>query len=90
MLPDQLRAQYPNTVFDFTKPGAAGQDVRVTGGNHPSAYGTSSWPEGVNYGDFKPGTPGGVKTFRYDQKNKWNDPTHYLPYDPITGKLLPH
>jgi len=90
MLPDQLRAQYPNTEFSFTKHGVVGQDVRVTGGNHPSAYGTSSWPEGVNYGDFKPGTPGGAKTFRYDQKNKWKDLTHYLPYDPITGMLLPH
>ena len=90
MLPDQLRAQYPSTTVEFTKPGVAGQDVKVVGGDHPSTYGTSSWPKDVNYGDFKPGTDGGAKTFKYDQKYKWDDPTHYLPYDPVTGKLKPH
>lgn len=90
MLPEQLRSQYPNTEFEFARAGVAGQDVRIIGGQHPSAYGTSSWPGGVNYGDFKPGTPGGSKTFRHDQRNKWEEPTHYLPYDPVTGLLLPH
>ena len=90
MLPDQLRTRYPNTQFEFTKSGVAGQDVRIVGGDHPSIDGSSSWPEGVNYGDFKPGTPEGIKTFKYDQKYKWSEPTHYLPYDPITGILLPH
>jgi hypothetical protein len=87
-LPDQLRSRYPDTEFRFAKPGQAGQDVRVTGGVHPSAYPTSSWPKDVDFGDFKPDTAGGTKTFNYDQKYKWTEPTHKLTYDPVTGKLV--
>jgi hypothetical protein len=87
MLPDQLRTKYPKTDFEFTKPGVKGQDVHVLGGAHPSTYDASSWPEGVDYGDFKPNTSGGTKTFKYDQISKWRETTHYLPYDPATGKL---
>jgi RHS repeat-associated protein len=86
-LPDQLRQRYPDTQFEFTKPGVAGQDVKVVGGKHPSEYPGSTWPKGVDRGDFKPDTPAGRRTFDSDQKNKWPDPTHMLPYDPTTGGL---
>jgi len=86
-LPEQLRQRYPNTQFDFTKPGVTGQDARVVGGTHPSNYPGSNWPQGVDHGDFKPNTPGGQKTFKSDQKNKWSQPTYMLPYDPSTGQL---
>lgn len=86
-LPDQLRLRYPNTVFEFTKPGVAGQDVRVAGGLHPSNYPGSSWPSGIDFADFKPGTPSGARTFATDQAKKWKEPTHMLPYDPQTGSL---
>jgi hypothetical protein len=89
MLPEQLRSTYPNTQLEFTKPGARGQDVRVIGGQHPSLYNYSSWPKNVDHGDFKPNTPGGFKTFKNDQNNKWDEPTHLIPYDPTTGKLVP-
>jgi hypothetical protein len=86
-LPDQLRQRYPETEFDMKKPGVPGQDVQVVGGKHPSDYPDLTWPKGTDYGDFKPDTPGGRKTFNSDQKNKWPDPTNMLPYDPKTGKL---
>jgi hypothetical protein len=86
-LPDQLRQRYPETEFEFTKPGVPGQDAKVVGGRHPSDYPGSPWPKGVDYGDFKPDTPGGRKTFGFDQRNKWPDPTNMLPYDPKTGNL---
>jgi RHS repeat-associated protein len=87
-LPDQLRARYPDTNFEFKPEFKPGQDVTYTGGKHPSDYPGSTWPTGVNYGDFKPGTKTGWDTFKRDQKTKWPDPTVYLPYDPATGKLL--
>ena len=34
-LPDQLRRRYPQTQFEFTKPGVAGQYVKFVGGTHP-------------------------------------------------------
>ncbi len=86
-LPDQLRQRYPDTQFEFTKPGQVGQDVRVVGGKHPSEYPGSNWPKGVDRADFKPNTPGGNRTFQSDQRNKWPDPTHMLPYDPQSGQL---
>jgi len=86
-LPDQLRALYPNIVFEFTKPGIAGQDVRVLNGQHPSGYPGSTWPKGVDYADFKPGTSSGARTFDRDQRLKWSQPTYMLPYDPATRKL---
>ena len=87
MLPDQLRSTYLETEFEFQKPGIAGQDIQVIGGMHPSAYQGSGWPEGVDYGDFKPDTASGAKTFRSDQRNKWSQPTTMLPYNPTSGKL---
>jgi RHS repeat-associated protein len=87
-LPDQLRSKYPETEFQFTPPGKPGQDVQVVGGMHPSAYGYGDWPEGVNFGDFKPNTPGGLRTFNSDSQSKWNAPTTMLQYDPNTGKLV--
>lgn len=86
-LPDQLREKYPETQFEFTKPGVKGQDVKVTGGKHPSEYEGSTWKQGVNYGDFKPDTSSGHATFKSDQKKKWPEETQILPYDPKTGKL---
>lgn len=86
-LPDQLRARYPETVFEFTRPGQSGQDVRVVGGRHPSEYAGSDWPSNVNHGDFKPDTAGGLRTFRSDQRSKWAEPTKMLPYDPKSGEL---
>ncbi len=86
-LPDQLRSMYPETEFNFTPPGKSGQDVQVIGGMHPSFYPYGAWPEGINFGDFKPNTPGGFRTFRSDQLIKWNAPTFMLRYDPQTGKL---
>jgi nucleoid-associated protein YgaU len=86
-LPDQLRAMYPNTVFGFTKPGVAGQDVQVVSGTHPSQYPGATWPTGVVHADFKPGTPSGARTFAADQRLKWSQPTYMLPYDPKTGLL---
>ena len=88
-LPEQLRTMYPETEFSFTKPGVKGQDVNVVGGKHPSEYKGSIWPKEINHADFKPNTPGGKKTFRSDQKNKWEQPTLMLPYDPETGTLFP-
>jgi hypothetical protein len=86
-LPDQLRDRYDQTSMEFKKPGQPGQDVRVIGGKHPSEYPGSTWPAGVDHADFKPDTRGGQKTFRQDQKHKWKEPTHMLPYDPQTEKL---
>jgi RHS repeat-associated protein len=86
-LPDQLRQRYPETEFEFAKPGVIGQDVKVIGGTHPSEYAGSTWPEGVYHADFKPNSPSGKYTFRADQKKKWTEPTQMLPYDPTTGTL---
>jgi len=86
-LPDQLRIRYPDTQFEFVKPGVPGQDVKVVGGVHPSKYAGSNWPQGVNHADFKPATTSGARTFARDQANKWLEPTHMLPYDPQTGQL---
>ena len=87
MLPGQLREQFLETTFEFTKSGVKGQDVKVVDGMHPSSYPKSDWPKGVDFGDFKPDTSGGAKTFKSDQSKKWSETTHMLPYDPLTGKL---
>lgn len=86
-LPDQLRQAYPDTQFEFKRSGQTGQDVKVVGGTHPSKYPGSSWPSGVDHGDFKPDSGGGRKTFKADQAHKWREPTHMLPYDPTEGTL---
>lgn len=41
LLPEQLRSIFLETEFAFH---SVGQDVRVTGGMHPSAYHGSTWP----------------------------------------------
>jgi hypothetical protein len=86
-LPDQLRAKYPETELEFTKPGQRGQDVAVKGGKHPSDYPDSDWKKDVDKGDFKPDTKSGKKTFESDQKKKWKEETQMLPYDAKAGKL---
>jgi len=87
-LPDQLRNKYPETQFEFTKPGIKGQDVTVKGGKHPSEYPGSKWPKNANRADFKPDTDTGRRTFRQDQRSKWNnESTYMLPYNPKTGKI---
>ncbi len=87
-LPDQLRSMFPETQFRFTPSGTRGQDVEVVGGMHPSFYPYANWRPGVNFGDFKPNTPSGARTFRSDQNSKWNAPTQMLSYDPATGKIV--
>ncbi|MBI1917741.1 MAG: hypothetical protein HYS12_23855 [Planctomycetes bacterium] len=87
MLPDQLRQRYPDTQFEFKAPGQPGQDVKVVGGKHPSEYAGSKWPNGINYGDFKPDTPSGHKKFESDQRLLWEEETTMLPYDPHGGTL---
>ncbi len=65
--PSQLQAMYSLTDFEFTVRGAAGPDVEVTGGVHPSdtsVYPGSTWPEGSDYGDFKPWSSRGQRQFR--------------------------
>ena len=67
--PPQLQEMYPQTDFDFKPRGAAGADVEVTGGVHPSdtsVYPDSTWPEGSDYGDFKPDSARGQRQFRYE------------------------
>jgi RHS repeat-associated protein len=89
-LPSQLRDMYSETTFKFTKRGEKGADVEYLDGVHPSEYENNpmKWPEGFNYGDFKPGTGSGYKTFLKDiNKGKLPFDTTYLPYDPESGKL---
>lgn len=86
-LPDQMRAELPETELKFNPPGQPGPDMQVVGGKHPSDYPRSTWPRGVDFADFKPDTPGGRATFRRDQRTKWPMPVHMVPYDPQTGKL---
>jgi hypothetical protein len=87
-LPTELTERYPATIFRFARRGEAGADVQVVGGLHPSSYPGSTWEPGNMFGDFKPNTPSGVRTFRYDvKKGKLPDQTQLIPYDPKTGKL---
>ncbi|UYQ95593.1 hypothetical protein MKQ68_10820 [Chitinophaga horti] len=87
-LPTELTQRYPNTQFSFTPRGAAGADVRVTGGLHPSQYPNSNWAPNNFHADFKPGTPSGARTFRSDVRSgKLPTNTQLLTYDPATGAL---
>ncbi len=87
-LPTELSARFPNTQFRFTPRGARGADVEVVGGTHPSQYPGSTWAPGNRFGDFKPGTVSGGKTFRSDiRKNKLPANTQQLNYNPTTGAL---
>ena len=91
-MPSDLAAMYPQTQFGFSKRGQAGEDVHVVGGVHPSdtsVYPVTAWPQGADYGDFKPNTPSGRKKLQDQIKNKGFDPnTVFIPYDPNTGALL--
>jgi|GEM_PF-4525774 len=87
-LPTELSLKYPNTTFRFSSRGASGVDVTYTGGIHPSDYPGSTWIPGNNFGDFKPATPGGTRSFNNDiNSGKFPKNTQKLNYDPITGKL---
>ena len=81
--PNQLQEMYPDTEFRFTRRGEKGADVEVVGGKHPSEYSNSTWKPGNNYGDFKPNTPSGKRTFKSDiKKEKLPENTQELLYDP--------
>ena len=86
--PTQLSDRYPETEFGFAPRGAAGPDVEYLGGAHPSSYPDSNWPESFNYGDFKPDTPSGARTFYQDlNSGKLPMDTVPLPYDRWKFKL---
>ena len=87
-LPTELSTQFPETEFSFTRRGAKGADVKVTGGVHPSAYPNSFWDPTNIFGDFKPGNANGAATFKKEIKSgKLPANTQMLPYDTETGKL---
>ncbi len=89
-LPTELQKMYKDTEFNFPRRGQSGADVEYISGTHPSKYELNpmKWPEGFNYGDFKPGTANGYKTFLKDiNKGKLPADSVYLPYEPKTGKL---
>ena len=87
-LPSALQARYPNTQFRFARRGEQGPGVEVVGGAHPSQYPNSTWDPANNFGDFKPGTTSGTRTFNQDvRKGKLPTNTQNLTYDPTTGKL---
>lgn len=89
-LPTELKNMYDETTFNFTRRGQKGADIEYISGPHPSEYEINpmNWPEGFNYGDFKPYTASGYKTFLKDiNKGKLPDDTVFLPYDPVSGKM---
>jgi len=86
-LPTKLSNRFDQTDFEFKPRGAAGADVKVTGGMHPSEYPDSFWEEGNDYGDFKPDNNSGWN--RFDQEvnsGKLPENTQMLPYDDQTGE----
>jgi hypothetical protein len=90
-LNSELRDMYENTVFRFASRGAKGVDVTYVSGQHPSEYDINpmNWQPGNNFGDFKPGTYSGYKTFLRELGGKIPMDSEYLPYNPETGKLIP-
>ena len=87
--PTQLQQRYPDTQFRFAPRGSSGPDVAYQGGPHPSSYPNSSWPQEFNYGDFKPNTPSGLRTFYNDlNSGKLPSDTVPLPYNRLEFKLL--
>jgi RHS repeat-associated core domain len=91
-LPSEFQEMYPDANLKFTFRGEKGVDVEVLpGGTHPSLHSENpmNWPEGFDYGDFKPGTSSGLRTF-YKDINSGKIPADsvFLPYDPETGKLM--
>ncbi len=86
--PSQLSAMFPDTEFAFARRGQSGPDVTVTGGTHPSEYPNSIWSSESNFGDFKPNTESGARTFRRDiSSGKLPKDTIMIPYDPSTGRV---
>jgi hypothetical protein len=86
-LPTKLSECYPDTEFEFAGRGERGPDVTVTGGTHPSEYPGSTWDPDNDFGDFKPDTSSGAKTFDSDiGSGKLPPNTEFLPYDPETGE----
>jgi hypothetical protein len=83
--PPQLQARYPETEFAFKPRGAAGPDVEVTGGVHPSTYPGSTWYPGSDFGDFKPDNPlyQPAKFLREIRIGKLPPGTVPIWYDPI-------
>jgi hypothetical protein len=80
--PTQLEDMYPETEFRFTRRGQSGPDVVVVGGKHPSEYPGSTWPSGVDHGDFKPDTPFSAIKFQEEiASGKLPADTVPLPYD---------
>lgn len=79
--PTQLQNRYPDTRFDFARRGQGKFDVTVTGGQHPSTYPGSTWPSGVDQGDFKPDTVTG-RAFKLPSA------VHRLLYNAKTQRLL--
>jgi hypothetical protein len=83
----QLQAMYPQTDFQFNGRGMPGADVEVVGGTHPSdpnAYPGTNWPQGSDFGDFKPDNASGLKHFREDIRNgKYPANTVPIWYDPL-------
>jgi RHS repeat-associated protein len=86
--PTQLQRRYPETQFRFARRGEPRADVEYVGGRHPSKYPGSDWPEGFDFGDFKPDTTSGSRTF-YEELNSGKLPqdTVPLPYDPANMTL---
>ena len=87
--PSQTQELYLETEFYFAPRRAKGPDVVVVGGQHPSQYPGSSWPAGFNYGDFKPLTSSGIRTFYGDLNiGKFPIDTTPLYYDPESLTLV--
>ncbi|MCP4995663.1 MAG: RHS repeat-associated core domain-containing protein, partial [Gammaproteobacteria bacterium] len=87
--PSQIQEMYPDTEFRFPRRGQSGADVEYLDGKHPSEYPNSTWLEGNDFGDFKPNTPNGSRTFSQEINNgKLPEDTTPLPYDPDRLELL--
>jgi len=86
--PTQLQSRFPRTEFQFARRGAAGADVYVTGGVHPSQYPGSTWPTGVNVADFKPYTASGMRAIpREISSGKLPPGTFPIYYEQYNGVL---
>lgn len=86
--PAQLQNRFPQTRFRFAPRGAAGADVEVIGGRHPSSYPGSTWPKGANIADFKPYTQSGLNAVsREIRAGKLPPGTVPIYYEPFNGVL---
>lgn len=90
-LPTELQNMYKDTEFKFARRGQSGADIEVTGGKHPSQYKVNplKWPSGFDYGDFKPYTGSGYKTFLKDiNSGKLPSDSVFVPYNSKSGKMV--